>query len=331
MLGNKHLLTEILKDELGFEGFLISDYGALQQIPAPGFKEKIAISINAGMDMVMVPENYIDFFNLLKENVNDKKVPMERIDDAVTRILRIKFAMGMMDPRTNLMAIASATKEFGLAEHRAVARQAVRESLVLLKNEKKTLPLSRSAARLHVGGKCADDIGNQCGGWTITWQGKSGETTKGTTILAGMKKAVSPATQITFAKDGAGAEGATIGVAIIGETPYAESAGDKVDVHLSPEDVAVVDEYEARWHSGSRGHCFRASAAPRRDPRQGGCHPGRVASWHRGRRSLGYPVRRTHKPTGKLSFTWPSGESTSLHLGDPGYKTLYAFGHGLTY
>jgi beta-glucosidase len=327
---NKRLLTEILKEELGFEGFLISDYGALQQIPAANFKEQIAISVNAGMDMVMVPEKYVDFFNLLKENVSEGKVPQARIDDAVTRILRIKFAMGLMDPKTDLMSIPSATKAFGSAEHRAVARQAVRESQVLLKNEKKTLPLSKSAARIHVGGKCADDIGNQCGGWTITWQGKSGDTTKGTTILAGMKKAVSANTQVTFAKDGAGAEGASIGVAVIGETPYAESAGDRVDLHLAAEDVAVVENMK---RAGIPVVAVIVSGRPLLLDAILNKADAILAAWLPGTEGDGVSdvLFGVHKPTGKLSFTWPSGESTSLHLGDPGYKTLYAFGHGLSY
>jgi len=327
---NKRLLTEILKDEMGFEGFLISDYGALQQIPAANFKEQIAISINAGMDMVMVPEKYVDFFTLLKENVAENKVPMARIDDAVTRILRVKFAMGMMDPKTDLMSIPSATKAFGSAQHREVARQAVRESQVLLKNEKKTLPISRSAARIHVGGKCADDLGNQCGGWTITWQGQSGETTKGTTILAAMKKAISPSTQIRFAKDGAGAEGATIGVAIIGETPYAESAGDRVDLHLAPEDVAVVQNMK---RAGIPVVAVIVSGRPMLIEPILDKVDAILASWLPGTEGDGVSdiLFGAFKPSGKLSFTWPSGDSTSLHIGDPGYKTLFAMGHGLTY
>ena len=164
---SKHLLTEILKQEIGFEGFLISDYNAVDQI-TKDYKTAIDISINAGMDMVMVPEHYREFIKNLKELVNEGTVPMSRIDDAVTRILRVKLAMGPMP--------ANQKYSFGTPEHRAVARQAVRESLVLLKNDNHTLPLKKSA-RINLAGKSADDIGNQCGGWTITWQGKSGATT----------------------------------------------------------------------------------------------------------------------------------------------------------
>ena len=133
---------------------------------------------------------------------------MSRIDDAVTRILRVKFAMGLMDPKRSQLADRSLQKSFGSPEHRAVARQAVRESLVLLKNESKALPLSKTAARIHVAGKSADDIGNQCGGWTIDWQGKSGDvTTGGTTILAAIRNTVSKDTKVTFSQGRHGRRG----------------------------------------------------------------------------------------------------------------------------
>ena len=162
---------------------------------------------------------------------------MSRIDDAVTRILRVKFAMGMMDPKRSQLADRSLQKSFGSAEHRAVARQAVRESLVLLKNEHQALPHLETVKRIHVAGKSADNIGNQCGGWTITWQGRSGAVTEGgTTILAAIRQTVAKDTQVTVSRDGTGAEGADIGVVVIGETPYAEMMGDRADLSLSAEE-----------------------------------------------------------------------------------------------
>ncbi len=242
---SKRLLTEILKKELGFQGFLISDYNALDQISSD-FKEAVGISINAGMDMAMVPTRYREYFDDLKALVNEGKVPVSRIDDAVLRILRVKFAMGLMDSTRNQLADRALQKSFGSPEHRAVARQAVRESLVLLKNEGKALPLSKSAPRLHIAGKNADDIGNQCGGWTIDWQGKSGDvTTGGTTILAAIRNTVSKDTKITFSTDGSGAAGATMGVVVIGETPYAEMKGDRAELALAPEDIAAVKTMKA--------------------------------------------------------------------------------------
>ncbi|HMC59342.1 MAG TPA: glycoside hydrolase family 3 protein, partial [Candidatus Solibacter sp.] len=237
---SKRLLTEILKGELGFEGFLISDYNALDQL-AKDFKEAVAISINAGMDMAMVPARYREYYDDLHALVKEGKVPMSRIDDAVTRILRVKFAMGMMDKNRSQLADRGLQKTFGSPEHRTVAREAVRQSLVLLKNDGKVLPLSKTAARIHVAGKSAYNIGNQCGGWTIDWQGKTGDvTTGGTTILTAIKNTVSKTTQVTYSKDGTGAAGATVGLVAIGETPYAEMKGDRADLNLSKEDVEAV-------------------------------------------------------------------------------------------
>src|SRR5258708_25347675 len=170
----------------------------------------MGISINGGMEMGMVPEHYREFISNLKVLVNEGTVPMSRIDDAVTRILRVKIAMGMMEPKP------ATAYSFGTPEHRAVARQAVRESLVLLKNENHTLPLSKNS-RINLAGKGADDIGNQCGGWTITWQGKIGSTkTGGTTIRAALHN------DITTGKGDAG-------IVVLGETPYAEGLGDRAD------------------------------------------------------------------------------------------------------
>ena len=186
---SKQLLTDILKKELGFEGFLISDYNALDQIDRD-YKKCIEISINAGMDMVMLTTQYADFHAKLKELVTEGKVPMTRIDDAVTRILRVKLAMGLMEKGRSPLADRALAKDFGSAEHREVARQAVAETLVLLKNEKKTLPVAKTAARIHVAGRGADNLGMQCGGWTIDWQGKMNQPIPGgTSILAGIKAA----------------------------------------------------------------------------------------------------------------------------------------------
>jgi beta-glucosidase len=321
---SKRLLTEILKDELGFQGFLISDYKAIDQV-ARNFKEAVAISINAGMDMGMVPENYREYITDLKELVNEGKVPMSRIDDAVLRILRVKFAMGLMDPKRNQLADRSLWKSFGSPEHRAVARQAVRESLVLLKNEGHALPLSKKAARLHIAGKNADDIGNQCGGWTIDWQGRSGNvTTGGTTILAAIKNTVSTDTKVTFSKDGAGAEGATVGVVVIGEKPYAEGAGDRASLALAPEDIAAVKTMKA---AGIPVVVVLVSGRPMILGDVLDTASAVVAAWLPGSEGQGVAdvLFGDYKPTGKLSFTWPKavGKGTA----DP----LFAYGYGLKY
>src|SRR3954453_15628186 len=157
--GSKRLLTDILKQELGFEGFLISDYNAITQI-TPNYKEAIRISIDAGMDMAMVPTRYREFYANVKSLVDEGKLPMSRIDDAVTRILRVKFAMGMMSDKRSLVADPKLQKTFGSPEHRKIARQAVRESTVLLKNDGHVLPVSKKLGRIHIAGNSADDIGN---------------------------------------------------------------------------------------------------------------------------------------------------------------------------
>src|SRR3989442_6797896 len=170
---------------------------------------------------------------------------MSRIDDAVTRILRVKSDMALIDTSRSQLADRKLWKSFGSPEPRQVARELVRQSIVLLKNDHNTLPLSKQAARIHVGGKSADDLGNQCGGWTITWQGESGNVTPGgTTILAAIRNAVSKNTEVTFSKDGTGAEGASLAIAVIGETPYAEMSGDRADLRLAAEDGRAVDHME---------------------------------------------------------------------------------------
>jgi beta-glucosidase len=309
---SKKLLTDLLKNELKFEGFLISDYNAIDQI-TKDYKEAIALSINAGMDMVMVPTRYREYFTDLKELVDEGKVPMSRIDDAVTRILRVKFAMGMMDEKRSQLADRSLQKSFGGPEHRAVARQAVSESLVLLKNQGKVLPLKKSA-RIFVAGKNADNIGNQCGGWTIDWQGKTGDvTTGGTTILSAMKAVDS---QVTFSKDGDGAAGAAVGVVVIGETPYAEMRGDRKELSVAAEDIAAVKAVKA---AGIPVVVVIVSGRPLQLGEIAGQADAIVAAWLPGTEGAGVAdvLFGDHKFTGKLSFAWK----------DPAFKVGYGLGY----
>ncbi|HXR77187.1 MAG TPA: glycoside hydrolase family 3 N-terminal domain-containing protein [Bryobacteraceae bacterium] len=329
---DKHLLTDILKDQMGFQGFVISDYAAINEIPNENYKQQIRTSIDAGMDMVMVPEHYQEFVNDLKELANDGSVPMSRIDDAVRRILRVKFAMGMMGANHSQMPNPGLQKSFGSPEHRQVARQAVRESLVLLKNNNRVLPLAKSAARIHVAGKSANNIGNQCGGWTIYWQGRTGDvTTGGTTILKAIQQAVSKNTKVTFSEDGTGAAGATVGVVVVGETPYAEMFGDRRDdLHLAPKDVAAIHNLK---QANIPVVLVLISGRPLFLDNVLNDVDAIIAAWLPGTEGEGVAdvLFGDYKPTGKLSFTWPKASSTSLHRGDTGYQTLYAFGYGLKY
>lgn len=329
--GSRRLLTGILKQELGFEGFLISDYKAVNQINKD-YKEAIGISINAGMDMVMVPTDYEQFFNLLLELVKEGKVPMARIDDAVTRILRVKFAMGLMNKSRSPLADRRLHKTFGSAKHRQVARECVRQSLVLLKNEKRTLPLSKKLARIHVGGKSADDIGNQCGGWTIDWQGKSGEVIPGgTTILKAIQNTVSQATKVTSSKDGSGAAGADVGIVVIGETPYAEGVGDRDDLALAAEDVTAINNMK---QAGIPVVVVLFSGRPMIINDALGRCDAFVAAWLPGTEGQGVTdvLFGDYKPTGKLSFSWPrSMAQIPINVGDKNYDPLFKYGFGLTF
>jgi beta-glucosidase len=328
---SKRLLTELLKQDLGFQGFLISDYRAIIQI-TPDFKNAIEISINAGMDMAMEPTDYRRFIGLLDELVNEGRVPISRIDDAVTRILRVKLAMGLMDKNRSPLADRRLHRSFGSTEHRRVARECVRESLVLLKNQKGILPLSKKIARIHVGGRSADDIGNQCGGWTIDWQGKSGNvTTGGTTILKAIQDAVSPATKVTFSADGNGASGANVGIVVVGETPYAEGRGDREDLSLTVEDTdAIKNMKRARIPVV----VVLLSGRPISVNEVLNHADAFVAAWLPGTEGAGITdvLFGDYKPTGKLSFTWPrSMAQVPINVGDADYDPLFKFGFGLTF
>ena len=329
--GSKRLLTEILKEELGFEGFLISDYAAIDQLPGD-YKSDIEQSINAGMDMVMVPHKYQEFFDTLCDLVKEGKVPVSRIDDAVRRILRVKFAVGLMDEGRSHLADRSLHAKFGSDEHRQVARECVRQSLVLLKNQTKALPVSKNLGRIHVAGKSADNIGNQCGGWTIDWQGKSGEVTPGgTTVLKAIQNTVAKSTKVTFAKDGKGAAGADIGIVVIGEAPYAEMQGDREDLSLDKEDVTAVENMKK---AGIPVVVILISGRPMTIDKILDKCDAIIAAWLPGTEGQGVAdvLFGDYKPTGKLSFSWPRSTSQiPMNTGDRNYNPLFKYGFGLTY
>jgi beta-glucosidase len=328
---NHHLLTDILKDELGFKGFLISDYNAIDQI-SPDYKNDIAISINAGMDMVMLTTQYADYCTKLKELVNEGKVPMSRIDDAVTRILRVKFAMGLMDPKRPPFADRTLWNSFGSAEHRAVARQAVRESLVLLKNTNNVLPLSKKATRIHVAGIGADNLGMQCGGWTINWQGgMNNQIPGGTTILSAIKSAVDKDTQVTYSADGTGAEGASFAVVVVGERPYAEGQGDSVTLTLPEQNSQVLANVKK---AGIPTVVILLSGRPVILGDMLAQSDALIAAWLPGSEGQGVAdvIFGDYSPTGKLSHSWPRSVSQlPLNIGDKDYAPLFPFGYSMTY
>ena len=303
---DKHLLTEILKQDLGFDGFLISDYNAIDQI-SPDYKKDVEIAVNAGIDMVMLTDKYPELFKDLKELVDEGKIPTTRIDDAVTRILRVKFALGLMDKGRSPLADRSLHKSFGSDEHRAVARQAVRESLVLLKNEKKTLPLSKKASRIHVGGRQgADDARDAMRRLDhgLAGQDRQRGPRRHDHFGTAIKEAASGDAKVTYSADGKGAEGADVGVVVIGETPYAEFQGDSADLSLAKEDVEAFANMKK---AGVPVVVVLLSGRPlilgdvldRADAL--------AAAWLPGSEGQGVAdvLFGDYKPTGKLSHFWP--------------------------
>jgi beta-glucosidase len=327
MHGNRYLLTDVLKGELGFPGFLVSDWGGVDQLPGD-YAAQVETAVNAGIDMVMVPDRYPEFVSTLKGLVQSGRVPQSRIDDAVRRILRKKIAAGLFDRPYADRTLAA---QVGSDAHRQVAREAVRRSLVLLRNEGHVLPLSKMARRVHVAGRNADDLGNQCGGWTITWQGASGAITTGTTILQAIRAAVLGGARVTYSRDGSGAAGADAGVVVIGETPYAEGRGDRTDLSLAAEDVAAVRAVKA---AGVPTVVVLVSGRPMILGEVERTADAIVAAWLPGTEGAGVAdvLFGDHAPTGRLGHSWPRSMSqVPINVGDPGYDPLYPYGYGLTY
>ncbi len=238
--GSKELLTDILKVEMGFKGFVISDWQGIDEIPGD-YKSDIITSINAGIDMVMVSgqaQPYKKFMRLLKESVQEGSISMERIDDAVQRILKVKLRSGLFE---SPLVENSSLNTIGSDNHRKIARQAVRESVVLLKNEN-IIPISKNVNKLIVSGRGADNLGMQCGGWTIDWQGGQGDITIGTTILDGIKNALSKETNIIYSENALDLEDSDgdLAIVVIGEDPYTEFFGDKENLDLMDEDLNTI-------------------------------------------------------------------------------------------
>ncbi len=223
--GHRYLLTDVLKGRMGFDGFVISDWDGLDYLsddPA----ETVALGVNAGLDMLMVSVEWKRVLRDLRTHVEAGTIPMGRIDDAVRRILSVKLRYGLFERPRPAERYWSLRACLGAAEHRAVAREAVRKSLVLLKNDGRLLPLGRTA-RILVAGKSADNRGYQCGGFTVAWQGVNGneQIVGGTSVWEGIR-AVAP--RAVLSEDGAAADAAAHDVAIVvcGERPYAEGMGD---------------------------------------------------------------------------------------------------------
>ncbi len=325
MHGHQYMLTDVLKGELGFEGFLISDWAGVDQV-AGNYYDAVVQSVNAGMDMVMVPYDYVNFINTLKSAVLANDVSMTRIDDAVRRILTVKFEMGLFE---NPYAQRDLLADVGSAAHRAVARQAVAESMVVLKDDPGLLPLSKNLSRIHVAGKNADDLGHQCGGWTISWQGGSGSTTVGTTIRQAIENSVSGGTTVTYSENGTGATAADdVGIVVVGETPYAEGAGDTSNLFLSSSDITAINNVRA---AGIPVIVILVSGRPMFVESELSNWDAFIAAWLPGTEGQGVAdvLFGDSFPVGILSHSWPRDTIIPVNLGDPGYDPLFPYGFSI--
>ncbi|MFE3403158.1 glycoside hydrolase family 3 N-terminal domain-containing protein [Streptomyces anulatus] len=322
------MISGVLKDRMGFQGFVISDWQAIDQIPGDHASD-VRTSVNAGLDMIMVPTAYQDFTKTLKEEVAAGRIGRARIDDAVARILTQKFRLGLFEKP---YADTTHLDKVGSAEHRAVAREAAAKSQVLLKNDGAVLPLKPNQ-KVYVAGSNADDIGNQAGGWTISWQGSSGRTTTGTTILEGMRKAARTPGSVTFSRDASAAtDEYDVGVVVVGETPYTEGIGDVGnghDLELTAADRAAVDKVCAAMKCA----VLVVSGRPQLIGDRLGDMDALVASWLPGSEGDGVADvlygRRAF--TGQLPVTWPKAEAQlPINVGDADYDPQFPYGWGLT-
>lgn len=300
MHAQKYLLTDVLKGELGFKGFLLSDFQGMDQV-SPYYYEAMVTSINAGLDMNMGMYEPNRFIDTVKQALQKGDIPMSRIDDAVRRILYVKFKMGLFEHPTS---DPSLLKLVGSPEHRALAREAVQKSLVLLKNENKVLPLAKDTRTIFIAGEGADDVGMMCGGWTISWQGAMGNIELGTTILQALEQTVSPNTVVKYDRAGNFDGAADVGIAVIGEGPYAEGVGDAFRLDLSSSDVDLIQS--VREHS-KKTVGILISGRPLVVTEQLGLMDALVAAWLPGTEGQGIAdVLFGDAPfTGKLPYTWP--------------------------
>ncbi len=329
------LLTDLLKGELGFNGFLVSDWEAIDQLTGDYHSDVVA-AINAGIDMVMVPTRYQLFIKELLKAAEAGEVHSARIDDAVRRILRVKLALGLFENPLPAIGNAAIIRS---AAHLELARAAVRQSLVLLKNDNAALPLAHNTPVIFVAGKAADNLGMQSGGWTLEWQGMDGNGIPGTTILDGIRAAAGSAAQVDFNRNGKfdnrlDANGqllvADAAIVVLGEAPYAEGLGDSSTLSLPESDVLERVRSRAR-----KIIVVVISGRPLVLTAQLGQMDALVAAWLPGSEGAGIAdVLFGDFPfTGKLPFSWPrsvaqlpfaAGASTGCAA------PLFAFGYGLT-
>jgi len=328
MHGQEYWITKVLKGELGFEGFVVSDWGGIDEVD-PDYYTAVVTAINAGIDMNMVPYDYGRFSKAMLQAVEAGDIPMERIDDAVRRILKVKFALNLFEEPYSDPDLL----EFvGSQAHREIAREAVAKSLVLLKNEGSIFPLSKDIPYLYIGGSAMDDIGIQSGGWTISWQGKEGDITPGTTILEAIQDTVSPETQLIVNQAGRFSsqyeDQPSLCLAVVGETPYAEGVGDSENPTISLADKKALNQME---QSCEKLAIILISGRPLIISDRIEDWDAVVAAWLPGSEGQGVAdvIFGDLSFTGKLPMTWPVSVD-QLPVGSSDSDPLFPFGFGLS-
>ena len=330
MHAHRMLITDVLKGQLKFDGIVVSDWKAYSRFGGPAV-------INAGVDVVMAVEGDFNLYvDGVREAVLSGVIPQMRIDDAVRRILKQKFRIGLFE---NPFPDLSLIQNIGAQAHRDVARQAVRESLVLLKNGNKTLPLKKES-RIVVVGEFGDNSGLQSGGWTVNWQGMTENYAGATTILDGIRK--NATTEVLYDKNGdANYDDVDVAIVVIGETPYAEFMGDiggvmnKYQLTLTPEHQMLVDKYAAK---GIKTVVVLISGRPLVVNKQLEQADAFVAAWFPGSEGDGIAevLFGEHDFKGKLPHSWPKSEEDYQGKYGPNYwdnsiVPLFPIGFGLTY
>jgi beta-glucosidase len=336
--GNKSLLTDVLRGPLGFTGFTVGDWNAHGQLPGCT-KESCALAMNAGLDMYMAPDSWKGLYENTLAQVKSGEIPMARLDEAVTRILRVKVKTGLFEAQRP--AAEGDFKVIASPAHRALAREAVRKSLVLLKNNGGVLPL-KPGAKILVAGTAADDIGQASGGWTISWQGtntSNADFKQGQSIWAGLREAATAAGgSAVLSPDGAYADKPDVAVVVFGETPYAEFQGDVDTLDFVPEGpLALLRALKAK---GVPTVAVFLSGRPLWTNPEINAADAFVAAWLPGTEGggvadvlvAGKDGKPRHDFTGKLSFSWPkTAVQGPLNVGQAGYDPQFAHGYGLSY
>ena len=328
--GDQYLLTEVLKNELGFSGFVVSDWEGINQI-GPNFYESVVTAINAGIDMNMVPYNYKLFIDAMTMAVENGDIPEERVDDAVRRILTVKFELGLFERTFSDPTLFDAV---GIQAHRALAREAVAKSAVLLKDDDDILPLNKDTPLIFLAGEGADDIGMQCGGWTISWQGSKGAITPGTTLKDAFEAAFEGRLQFNrFGKydnilDANGDRAvANVGIVVIAEAPYAEGEGDSNDLTLSEIEMELIARVKEQ---SEKVVVLIMAGRPLVITEALDLADAWVAIWLPGTEGAGVAdVLFGEMPfSGKTPFTWPASMD-QLPLGSYTTEPLFPYGHGI--